>query len=197
MAWRKFPGKYGAKKTEIDGRSFASMLEASVYSILKSRERAGELKILQCQDHVYLTRARIGYVPDFKCETPSGEVFWVEAKGFEASRWPTIKKLWKHYGPGALEIWKGSHQRPSQVAVIAPSVASTALNAAEERRSEFLIPEAQAIALRQSCASGEDRNKNCLVCCDRCGRMANTISVCLGCWGEAQENWISVTKESL
>jgi hypothetical protein len=115
--------KYNATKVETDGHSFSSKLEAALYQHLRLREKAGEIKILQTQDHVYLTDARIAYIPDFKCEDLStGEIYWVEAKGFESDRWPTIKKLWKHYGPGRLEIWKGTYLRLHLEEVLKPKV---------------------------------------------------------------------------
>lgn len=122
MFGRRGKAKYGAKKQELDGHSFASKLEASVYQMLKLRERAGEIKILQVQDHVYLTRARIQYIPDFRClDLATGEEFFVEAKGFEAPTWPLKKKLWKHYGPKKLEVWKGTYLRPVLDEVIIPN----------------------------------------------------------------------------
>lgn len=120
-AWNRAKGKFGNQRVETDGYSFASKLEASVYQILKLREKAGELKILQAQDHVYLTDARIGYIPDFKCEDLiTGLDFWVEAKGYASDVWPLKKKLWKFYGPGKLEVWKGTHQRPFLDETITP-----------------------------------------------------------------------------
>lgn len=117
--------KYGNEKTELDGYSFGSMLEASIYQMLKYRALAHELTIDQVQDHVHLSLARILYVPDFKCMSlTTHEPFWVEAKGFEAPRWPTIKKLWKFYGPGPLEIWKGDHRNPRLVETIIPHIRS-------------------------------------------------------------------------
>lgn len=103
------------------GHSHGSKLEGAVCQLIQLRERAGELKLLQVQDHVYLTLARIGYVPDFKChDLRDGKDFWVEAKGYANDRWPIKKKLWKHYGPGKLEIWIGSHLRPVLDEVITP-----------------------------------------------------------------------------
>lgn len=129
--WNQYFGKgkkkkYGNEKTQVDGRSFGSKLEASVYLVLKLREKAGELLILQAQDHVYLSDAEILYVPDFRCrDLTTLDDFWVEAKGFEAARWPTIKKLWKYYGPGRLEIWKGSHGAPFLAETITPRARKT------------------------------------------------------------------------
>ncbi len=114
--------KLGNIKTEYDGYSFASKLEAAIYQILKIRERAGELKVLQTQDHVYLSDARIGYIPDFKClDLVTKEEFWVEAKGFENDVWPIKKKLYKFYGPGKLEVWKGTYLKPFLHEIIIPN----------------------------------------------------------------------------
>lgn len=101
--------------------SHRSKLESSVCQILHLRQAAGEIKVLQAEDHVFLTEARIGCVPDFKCQfVLTGETFWVEAKGFANDRWPIIKKLWKYYGPGLLEIWGGSHLNPKLMETIDP-----------------------------------------------------------------------------
>lgn len=79
------------------------------------------MKLLQVQDHIYLTDARIGYVPDFKCQyVKEDKFFWVEAKGYANDRWPIKKKLWKFYGPGVLEIWTGSHLKPVLTEIIIP-----------------------------------------------------------------------------
>lgn len=113
--------KYRAVKVTTDGYSFASKLESSVYTILKSLENEGRIKILQHQDQIRLTRAGILYIPDFRCISYlDNQEYWVESKGFETQRWPTIKKLWKFYGPGRLEIYKGSHQRPFLAETIIP-----------------------------------------------------------------------------
>ena len=113
--------KFGNIKTPLDGHSFASKLEASVYQIIKIREKSGEIELLQTQDHVYLTRARIGYIPDFKCKClRTGDIFHVEAKGYAGERWAIIKKLWLYYGPNKLEIWTGSYSRPELTEEITP-----------------------------------------------------------------------------
>lgn len=105
----KAKAKYGQKKVLLSGHSFASKLEANVYLILKAREQTEGIKLIQVQDSVYLTDARILYKPDFKCEDKDGNAFWVEAKGFETAVWRIKRKLWMHYGPGPIEIWMGSH----------------------------------------------------------------------------------------
>lgn len=122
MAWAKAKKKFSNEPVLFHGRSFASKLEAAVYQMLLAREQAGEIKIIQQQDHIYLTNARIHYIPDFKCEyTATGEFLWVEAKGYEDQKWPIKKKLWKHYGPGNLEIWKGTYSNPFLHEVVTPN----------------------------------------------------------------------------
>lgn len=101
--------------------SHASKLEGAVCQILQLREKAGELKILQVQDHVRLTLAEILYVPDFKCEDLStGETIYVESKGYSDQKWPIKKKLWKFYGPAKLEIWIGDYRNPRLDEIIEP-----------------------------------------------------------------------------
>jgi hypothetical protein len=112
--------KMGNVKVDLDGYSFGSKLEAAVYKILKERLQAGQLRSIQVQDHIYLTRARIGYITDFKCTMESGDVYWVEAKGFSNDRWPIKKKLWKYYGEGPLHIYKGTYLKPYLDEVITP-----------------------------------------------------------------------------
>jgi len=104
-------GKFGAKRTEVHGRSFASKLEAAVYMILLLREKAGEISDIECQVQVALSAAGIIYKPDFRFETPAGPVF-AEAKGFDTPEWRLKLRLWKAYGPAPLEIWRGSATKP-------------------------------------------------------------------------------------
>lgn len=106
------------------GYSHRSKLEAAVCGLIYLRERAGELKHLAHEVHLYLSDARIGYVADFKCADPAGVEFYVEAKGYASDRWPTVKKLYKSYGPGTLEIWGGTWQRPSLIETIVPKGAA-------------------------------------------------------------------------
>lgn len=121
--WNKRKGaeaKMGNERVSLDGYSFGSKLEAAVYQLLKIRIKAGEIKLIQVQDHVYLSDARIGYVADFKCTLVDDRFLWVEAKGYANDRWPMKKKLYKFYGPGPLEIWTGTWQRPVLTETIIP-----------------------------------------------------------------------------
>lgn len=106
-------GKYGRTRWTNDGYTFDSKLESAVYDLLKVRQEAGEIEILKTQDVVRLSDAEITYRADFKIRNvQENRIEWVEAKGVETDRWRIIKKLWKHYGPGRLEIWKGTYKKP-------------------------------------------------------------------------------------
>lgn len=109
MTWNK----YHAKKVHHAGYSFASKLEAAVYNILHCRVLAGELSELKCQPHVFLTQARIESIPDFSAiDLRLDALVYFEAKGLETAVWRVKRKLWTHYGPGRLVVYKGTHLRP-------------------------------------------------------------------------------------
>ena len=105
------------------GHSHRSKLESAVCQVLQLRQRAGEIFLLQVEDHVYLTDARILYIPDFRCmNCKSDEIFFVEAKGYPTPEWNIKKRLWKCYGPGLLEIWGGTHRSPTLLETIVPRI---------------------------------------------------------------------------
>jgi hypothetical protein len=120
LAWgRKGFHKYNATRTSHAGFSFASKGEAALYDLLKLRECAGEIRNIKVQDHVYLTDARIHYIPDFKFVDTKKEIeVWAEYKGFETPEWRIKRRLWQWYGPGPLEVWKGNYKRPMLSEVI-------------------------------------------------------------------------------
>ena len=113
-------GKFGAKRVETDGYSFASKLEAAVYQMLKFRLAAGEFSEIRCQVQVSLSAAQIIYRPDFECITKYGSSFYCEAKGYETPEWRIKRRLWIAYGPGKLEVWAGSHTSPRLKEVLEP-----------------------------------------------------------------------------
>lgn len=109
--------KYGAVKTG----GLASKLEFSVLELLKLREKAKEIKNIQLQQSVSLTRAKIMYKADFSYEDKeTGKTVWVEAKGFAADTWRLKKRLWACYGPGKLEIYTGTYKKPILSETIIP-----------------------------------------------------------------------------
>lgn len=89
------------------------------------REKAGEIKDIQCQDHVKIEIIPgwvVTCIPDFKffcLQTKKNK--WAEAKGFETDRWKhLVYPAWKHRGPGTLEIYKGSAKKLRLVETIGP-----------------------------------------------------------------------------
>ena len=115
-----------AKRVHHAGYSFASKLESALYDQLWWRQKAKEITEIKVQATVYLTKAEIKYIPDFKVTLADGSTEYHEAKGLEASKWPMVKKLWKHYGPAPLYIWKGTHERLVLSETIIPEVSNDA-----------------------------------------------------------------------
>lgn len=124
--------KFGAKRVETDGYSFASKLELAVYGILKMREAAKEIKILRVQEQIRMSDAEIVYIPDFTCvDLRTDEEFYVEAKGFETPEWRIKLKLFIAYGDKPLEIWIGNHDRPYLSKTIMPRKKRSAFSGTE------------------------------------------------------------------
>lgn len=126
--WRKGAKKYGNKKVEgtTPGHWFDSQLEKALHSLLALRERGGEIRALAHHPGtVFLSDARIQYRPDFRFEIcATGEVAYAESKGFETDAWRIKRKLWMSYGPGKLEIYKGTARRLTLAETIVPPEAS-------------------------------------------------------------------------
>lgn len=113
--------KYKNIRVKHAGYSFQSKLEAAVYSILKLREKAQEIEIIQLQAKILLPPADIEYRPDFKIrDLKTDKIIYVEAKGFESPEWRLKLKLYKVVGPAPLELWKGSHNKPILTEIIIP-----------------------------------------------------------------------------
>lgn len=115
--------KYGAVRT---AGGFPSKLEASVYQVLCLRIKADDIRDLRRQRTVTLQEGpanqRITWKVDFSFETREGETVYVEAKGFETEAYLLKLKLWRHHGPGPLEIWKsGGPGYPVLVETVIPA----------------------------------------------------------------------------
>lgn len=107
--------KYGAQRSKCFGykHNHRSKLEAGVCDLITAKEQKGELRRLGCEVSVRLSEAKIRYVADFHVrDRKTGEEFFIEAKGMETARWRVIKSLWSKYGPGRLDVYKGSSTRP-------------------------------------------------------------------------------------
>jgi hypothetical protein len=67
--------------------------------------KVGDIRYLEYHPcTVYLSDARISYKPDFVYRENGNVVYEDVKRGLNSERWPTIKKLWKAYGPGILRI---------------------------------------------------------------------------------------------
>ena len=118
---RRGRSKYGAKRSEFAGRSFASRLERDTFALLSLMEKNGAIRDLRCQVQVLLSAAQIIYRPDFAffdCEKQQDT--WAEAKGFETSDWKIKLKLWRAYGPGPLWIFRAHRNGPQLTEVVTP-----------------------------------------------------------------------------
>lgn len=118
--------KYRAKRTVIDGISFPSRLEASVYAQLKRLEMAGQITNLRSQVPVRLKdKCRecgdgpLDFTVDFSYEE-NGKTVFVEAKGVRVSSYVRREKAWAKNPPGRLEVWGGNWRRPKLMKVIEP-----------------------------------------------------------------------------
>lgn len=95
-------GKYGAIKTEFDGRRFDSKGEAARAAELRVWERAGIIADLVYQPHVELEPG-IHYKPDFRY-TERGRLVHEDFKGVTTARFRLICHLWALHGPSVLRI---------------------------------------------------------------------------------------------
>jgi predicted nuclease of restriction endonuclease-like RecB superfamily len=114
--------KYKAKRVEFNGRAYASKAEAITGAWLQMLCKNGLIGNIRHQQKVYLTDARIGYIPDFVIwDTVLRQDVYVETKGFETNEWLIKKKLWKFYGPGTLRIYNVRNGQVILLEEIVPS----------------------------------------------------------------------------
>lgn len=97
-----------------------SKLEKALGDYLNGLVMAGDLSDLKEQVRVRVCcrspdcrhDEKIEYIADFSAiETKSGERIYIEAKGFDEPKWRLKRRLWKHTGPGRLQVWKGSYKK--------------------------------------------------------------------------------------
>jgi len=100
--------KYRAVKAKsvFTGRMYDSKAERDFRNWLFAREENGELHSVQEQIGVDL-----GSDITWKCDFLYYEIkterwLYAEVKGVETERFRMVKKLWRHNGPGLLQIWK-------------------------------------------------------------------------------------------
>lgn len=102
-AKKKGKDKYGAKRTVLDGITFASGSEAKRYGALLIEQRAGLIRHLVCQVkyQMVVNNVLIGtYTSDFEYERKAGTGLWFpvvedhKSRGTKGQRdWPRTKKL--------------------------------------------------------------------------------------------------------
>lgn len=106
--------KYRNKKTSVDGRTFDSKLEASVYVTLKKQEEAGLIRDLRCQ--VPFTLEIHGhlickYIADFTFVDIEGGRVVADAKGVRTREYQLKRKLMKAiHGIDIKEFRKAARQ---------------------------------------------------------------------------------------
>lgn len=104
MTVRRVASKYGAKKTQIDGITFASLAEARRYNELKLLERAGHITNLELQPKFELApsvkytgaaRAKpaLRYQADFKFVDHLGRTIVEDVKGFKTEAYQIKRHL--------------------------------------------------------------------------------------------------------
>ena len=109
--WTTTKSKYKNKKTEIDGITFDSRLEAERYTQLKIFERAGLIQNLRLQvPFVLIDKSRFGtnikYVADFVYEE-DGQTVVEDVKGVKTDVYRLKKRLLaERYGIEIKEIGK-------------------------------------------------------------------------------------------
>lgn len=98
------PHKYGAKKVTIDGIDFPSKAEGAFYMHLKSCKN---LEIIKMQPLIRLSKAKIGYKPDFYIKDKNtNQEYYVEIKGYQTRDFKIRKRLYIAYGTKRLLILK-------------------------------------------------------------------------------------------
>ena len=86
--------KYRAIRTEVDGRSFASKLEARRYRQLVELQKLHIIRWFTCQVPFYLAPG-IKYVSDFLVVWSDGRITIEDAKGVETAAFKIKKKLFE------------------------------------------------------------------------------------------------------
>lgn len=98
--------KYKVVRTNCGKHSHMSKAESECCSFFQLLEKAGELEIISSQPNVFLTAAKIRIIPDWLIRYKDGREVYADYKGYEPQSWRRNRKLWQHYGPKPMEIWK-------------------------------------------------------------------------------------------
>lgn len=110
MYTQRYGNKYGAKKTEYQGRKYDSKYEAGIAQELDLRLKAGEFvevtpqyKLeMWCYRENGLPAFKVSHKVDFRAEKPDGSFLLVEAKGVETTDYKWRRKFLEN-------IWLPDH----------------------------------------------------------------------------------------
>jgi hypothetical protein len=97
--------KFGAVRTERDGISFSSKLEAAYYDKLKLFQSAGQVLFFLRQVPFHLPGG-VRYVVDFQVFYTDGSIEFVDVKGMETPEFITKKKLVEALYPIEISVVK-------------------------------------------------------------------------------------------
>lgn len=105
--------KYGNIKTHTEhGFLFDSKLESAGYGYLLLLQQNKEIKNIRVKPNITLTEAKIRMIPDFVAfHIEMGQDVYYELKGFETDVWRIKLRLWKVYGPGPLQVIRGTYKK--------------------------------------------------------------------------------------
>lgn len=108
----RYGNKYGAKRTDFNGRKFDSKYEASVAQELELRKKANDILDYDCQFHVEIPlydqmgiqRHTLRHKVDFRVHNKDGSFTLLEAKGVETADYK-IRRLFleKFFLPNNLD----------------------------------------------------------------------------------------------
>jgi dsDNA-binding SOS-regulon protein len=97
--------KFGAVRTERDGMSFSSKLEAAYYDRLKLLQMAGEVSFFLRQVPFHLPGG-VKYVVDYQVFYADGDVEFVDVKGMETPEFVAKKKMVEALYPVEILVQK-------------------------------------------------------------------------------------------
>ena len=101
-----FKSKYGNKKTEVDGHTFDSILEAKYYTYLKQLKAAGLVLTFLLQPAFHLPGKTV-YRADFQVFWENGNVDFIDVKGKETDAFIRSKKQVEDiYSPIKIKVVK-------------------------------------------------------------------------------------------
>jgi Protein of unknown function (DUF1064) len=84
---RRKPAKYRNQPTFVDGLRFASKREADYYQQLRMAKAAGAIRGFTRQVSLPLASGKRRMVIDFVVVELTGQVRWIDAKGFATEAW--------------------------------------------------------------------------------------------------------------